>query len=41
MGDTEYFMILTALGGVSILFGTFLLEDVQDQKTAYFHFAEE
>ena len=39
MGDTEYFMILTALGGVSILFGTFLLEDVQDQKTAYFHFA--
>ena len=30
MGDTQYFIILTVLGGVSVLCGGFLLEDVQE-----------
>lgn len=29
LGDTQYFIILTLIGGISVFFGTFLLEDVQ------------
>ena len=40
IGDTEYFIILTVLGGLSVVLGVFLLEDVQQKKESYLEFNE-
>lgn len=38
MGDSEYFIILTIIGGLSVIVGGFFLEDVQSKKKGYIEF---
>ncbi len=40
LGDTQYFIILTFIGGLSIFFSMFFLEDPQPKNQSYLEFSE-